>query len=325
MSRLARRSPTPAAVLSYVVLGMLATTYALISWEDALLQAEASDGGWPLDPGSIARLSLGWALPVTLMCAVVWVAALRQSRLGHPWRVPVAVAAGVAAWCLVAWRSIFVSYQVDGWYVPWPGPVSATAYVNDPTDPWATGTLAVRPGALTPVLLVVAVAAVAWSAHRYGRLLAVRPRTPLPRARTTALVVLGAPTIAAVAAATALQADEYLTATQRVVAAVVSPGAGLVLAVVAALALSGSGRAGWVLLAVVHLAVVGPLVASWWEGGADDLLATTALATLAVALAAAVHPVAMAVSRLDDPGHGGPTVPEAGATGARPDEPALTR
>lgn len=301
MDRPARRSPTPAAVLTAVALGVLTSTYALMSWNDALDQAAAGDYPWPLDPSEVVRSSVGWTLAVVLVCAVTWVATARQSGIGRPWRVPATAIVGIAVWSLAAWGSLHVSYLVDGWYVPWPGPVPVTAYVTDPTDPLST-VLAVRPGALTPVILAAAVLAVGWSGRRHAR---STPAVEPVRRRRHAVVlgVLGPPIVAAVAAATLLQvdADPYYTTLQRTVDVLVSPGSALVAAVVAALALGGTGRAGWVLLGVVGLAVVGPIVGRWWSGEADNLLATAALGTLAVVLAAAVHPAATAMSRLDDP------------------------
>ncbi len=293
-----RRAPTPAAVLTCVALGTAAATYALVSWNDALDQADAGQWAWPLDPTTTVRLSTSWALAVTLVCAVVLVAVSRRPDRGRTWLLAGAVAVAVVGWCAAAWRGTLVAFRADGWYVPWPGPVAATAYVNDPTDPLAAPLLAPRPGLLTPVVLLAAVAVSAWAGRRTA------PRDPgpatRPAARATALSILGAPILAAVVGGTLLQLqpDDYLTAVQRAVAGAVAPGAALTAAVVAALALAGTGRTGWVLLTLVDLAVVGPLVWTWWLGGPDSLLGTAALGTLAIAMAAAVRPVALAVSRL---------------------------
>ena len=272
----AHRAPTPAAVLTYVALGTWALTCVLLGWNDDLDQAGSGEYAWPLDPVLIVRSALAWALPVTLMCAVVWVATVRQSRLGRRWWVPGVVVGGVVVWCGMAWASLSVSYQLGGWYVPWPGPVAGATYVADPTD-YLNATLAARPGILSPVAVVLAVVATAWSAVRSGRATSVGPPTPARGARRTALAVLGAPALAAVATATLLQVPHrrvrldccHASSPPSWSRGLSSPWPSSPLS-----SWRGLGRAGWVLLSLVVLASVGPLVARWWSGEADSLLAT---------------------------------------------------
>ncbi|WP_421733286.1 hypothetical protein [Cellulomonas sp.] len=303
MTSPARHAPTPAAVLTYVGLGTLVVTYALMSWDDALNQAAAGEYAWPLDPAILARDSAGWALEVTLWCAVAWVASVRQTQLGHPRRVPALATAFVGTWTLLAWWSVHVALTDSGWYVPWPGPVLGAAYAQV-DGPFEEYSVVLRPGAATPLALVAAVLVVVWFSRRHTRttVLVADVRAPSRRAYATGCAVLGPPAVAALAAAVLLQTsfqDESLTALQRGVDGLVTPGAGLVLVMVSALLVAGTGRAGWLVLAVVQVAVAGPFALQWWAGGADETLAAVALGTLAVALAAAVHPVASAVSRLD--------------------------
>jgi|GEM_PF-1603541 len=305
-----RAAPTPAAAVTCAALGTFALTYALLSWNDTLDQAAQGDWAWPLGPGAIARASATWTAWVALWCVVAWVVGRR-----HPWRVPVLSAVVVGGWTVLAWISVQVSYLVTGWYVPWPGPVPGTAY-GEPADtyPYELATV-LRPGVVTPVVVVAAVAATSWLAHRRSRREPPATAVTTTGARRTAVAVLVLPVVAALVAGSLLQlapADDYSTTGQRWVAVLVSPAFTLALAVGAALLLGGSGRAGWVLLGPVWLACVGPLVLRWWSGEADTLLGTTALGTVAMALAAAVHPLATALSRLDEPRPDpvGPSVPE---------------
>jgi len=189
-------------VITAVGLVVLVVTYWQLSWSDALDQATAGAYLWPQDPSWFLRASVGWTLAVLLFCAVLWVSTERQTSLGHPWRVPVTAASGIAVWSLAAWRAFAVSYRADGWYVPWPGPAPATTYLNDPTN--LDANLVVRPGVLTPLVLVVAVAAVAWSARRHAQTTASDVNR---RAAALALAILGPPVVALVAAATLQQVD----------------------------------------------------------------------------------------------------------------------
>lgn len=311
MVRLPRDAPTPAAVITYVALGTFAVSCALSFWDDALDQAAAGEWAWPVDPTSIARSAAWWALSVSLWCAVVWVASVRGARRGHPWRAAGLGATIVVAWAFAAGRSFLQAFMTTGWYVPWPGPVPGLTYL-DPHDPQGEPSLALRPGVLVPIALVATLAVVALLARRHAiRHPEAERVSPSPAARRTALAVLLPPAVAALVAATLVQVpdDDSMTALQRYVDGVVNPGAGLALAVLAALLLGGAGAGGWILLGVVQLSVVGPPVLAWLRGGPDLLLATAALGTLAVALAAAVRPAAAALPRLDE-GAAGASVPE---------------
>jgi hypothetical protein len=298
MTRLPRVAPTPAAVVTYVALGTFALMYALISSYDILEQVGAGEWAWPTDPATMVRDSAGWAAQVALWSAVAWVAGRRSPR-----RVVALAAAVVGVWCLLAWWSAREQIWGTGWYVPWPGPVSGVTWevpTGDPDDVRLSAEL----GVVTPVALVAALAVTSWLAHRRSQAEPPAARTSSPRARRTALAVLALPVVAALTGATLLQlapADDGWTPAQNAVNVLVSPAFALTLAAGAALLLGGRGRAGWVLLGLVGLAAVGPLVHRWLLGDEDDLLGTAALGTLAVALAAAVHPVAAALTRLDDP------------------------
>ncbi|MBO9554147.1 hypothetical protein [Cellulomonas sp.] len=299
MPRLPRSAPTPAAVVTYVALGTFALTYALMSWNDALDQARAGEWAWPPDPVVFVQDSVRWSLAVALWCAVAWVDGSR-----HRWRVPVLSAVVVAGWSVLAWWSDHVAHQVNGWYVPWPGPVPATTY-GDPADQYPYETAVVlRPGVVIPLAVVAAVAVTSWLAHRRSRAVPPPAVPTTRRARRTAMTVLVLPVVAAVAAASLLQlppADEYETDLRRYVDVLVSPTFALALAAGAALLLAGRGRAAWVLVVLVGATAVGPLALGWWAGDADGLLGSAALGTIAITLAACVHPMATWLTRLEEP------------------------
>jgi hypothetical protein len=310
MTRLPRVAPTPAAAVTYAALGTFVATYALYSWYDLRVQRGQQDWFWTIDPGTMLRESATWTAWVTLWCAVAWVVGRR-----HPWRVPVVTAVVAIGWTVLAWLSFRVEYQVTGWNVTWPGPVPGAAY-GDPSDvyPYEPGVV-VQPGVVTPVVVVAAVTVTTWLARRRSRTVPPTALTTTPRARLLVVAVLALPVVAAIAAASLLQlapADTFATSTQRYVDVLVHPTFVLALTAGAALLLGGTGRAGWVLLGLISLLALGPLVRTWLTGGQDALLGTTALGIVAVGLAAAAHPIASAISRLDEPQPAplAPSVPE---------------
>jgi len=309
MPRLPRVAPTPAAVVTYVALGTFALTYGLMSWSDALAQAEAGEWAWATDPSVFVRDAVPWSLTVAVWSAVAWVVGRR-----HRWRAPVLAVVVVGGWTLLAWLSAHVAIWATGWYVPWPGPVEGTGHGEPaPIYPYESP-IVLRPGAVTPVAVVAAVVGTSWLAHRRSRSEPPAAVVTAPRARRTAIAVLGLPVVAAVVAAALLQLspDDYLTTAQRLVAVVVSPAFTLALAAGAALLLGGAGRAGRVLVVLVGLTAVGPLALGWLRGGPDALLGSAALGTIAIALAACVHPLGTWLARLEEapPAPLPPSVPE---------------
>jgi hypothetical protein len=302
------RSARARLALTIVNIGaaVAVVTFLLLSWNDGIEQAAMGEYAWAIDPGTFVVEALKWAGTVALWCAVAGVATSGPSGRAHPWRLPVVMTALVCTWALVAWRTMWAMVRVD---VPWLGPAPGLTFGNDPygsgSDPFGSGSdpwLLPRPGLATPVLLIAALALSCWTAHRLARATATPPDAwPHARSRLMASAILGPPVLAAAVFAIVLQvsSDEYLTLAERVTGALVSPGARIVLAVVAALLLAGTGRVGWVVLGVVQLWAAGPLVLLWWSGGSDALLATAALSTLATGMAAAVLPTARAIGRLD--------------------------
>ena len=109
MPRLPRVAPTPAAVVTYVALGMFALTCGLMLWADALAQAEAGEWAWPTEPSVFVRDAVPWSLTVAVWSAVAWVVGGRSR-----WRVPVLGAVVMAGWALLAWLSAHVVYQAPG-------------------------------------------------------------------------------------------------------------------------------------------------------------------------------------------------------------------
>jgi len=291
-----------ARAVAYVGAAVAVATYALLTWNDRLDQAAMGEYAWPADPGTFVAMSLAWATTVTLWCAVAAVTMPRLSRGRRPWALPLTAVVLVGTWALVAWWRTRTTWWMGGWGVPWPGPAPALTFAHDPTDAYAEPLLLVRPGVAMPVVLCGALLLTCWTAHRVARA-SSEPSAPLTPggARLMAYAVLGPPILAAAAAGIALQAssDDYVTALERVVSALVDPGVRLVLAVAAALLLAGTGRTGWVVLGVVQLWAAGPLVLHWWSGGPDVALLTAALSTLATAMAAAVGPATRAIARLD--------------------------
>jgi hypothetical protein len=307
MTRLPRVAPTPAAVVTYVAIGTYSLMYTLISAHDSLQQIGSGEWAWPLDPATIVRDSAGWAIRVALWCAVAWVVGRR-----NVWRAVALAVVTVVGWTVLAWRSFHDAFLVEGWFVPWPGPVPGLQHVLA-ADLVDVG-LEPQVGIVTPLALVAALTVTAWLAHR--RSLA-EPPTALAGtsgARRLMLSVLALPVVSAIVAASLLQlapADDFATSTQRYADVLVSHTFALVLAVGAAVLLAGTGRAGWVLLGLVSLMTFGPLVLGWLSGGPDSLLGTTVLGVVGVGLAAAAHPIATALSRLDQPRPGtAASVPE---------------
>ncbi|WP_456786469.1 hypothetical protein [Cellulomonas sp. P5_C5] len=314
----------PAAVIGAVGVVVLVVTYALLAWNNVLEGLMSAGYGWPVDQATLVDLTVRWTLTVVLWCSVVWVASQRQARLGHPWRVPAVAVGVVAVWVATSWKSDYQSGLLAV-AVPWPGPVPAVVSLLDPANDlrsfWA-----LRPGIATPVLLAAAVTLVARVAARRATADGGPPPVqPTASARYTALVVLGPPAIAAVAAAVAAAAfllwpsSRYGATTDVVLTVLADPGARLAVAIAAVLLLGGTGRAGWVLTGLVAAVTVGPNALIWWAGAPDEQLAAAALGALALALAAAVHPVAMALSGLGDAEPRAQAAEVQGRKTARPD------
>ncbi|HEX5333619.1 MAG TPA: hypothetical protein VFW79_13340 [Cellulomonas sp.] len=301
----------PATGVVVLVAGVATSSWALVhaaessaraAWEVPHLTApDGSPVALAAFPPVLAseslRMSIGWTLTVLAWVAACWVATARQARSGRAW-LPLGVGAtAVAVQCVLAFA------PPNGIVAPvgWPGPAQP---IDWSVDAWPL-TLA-DPAALSPLVVLLALAGASWWAQRPARRSAGRRRDEAGVGRAAArraLLAVGVPALALwLGAVTVLVAtDAYGWGTGRAALlpmAVLEPGGSLLLLVAAGALISGAGRVGALTLVAAQIATTAPIVLMWWGGSSDQLLLACALSAGASACAATWRPVARALAGL---------------------------
>lgn len=283
-------------------------TCVLVGCQDALTVAAWN---WPgLTTSEVLGVGARWAASVTVWCAVCWVAVVASRRAARRWIVVVAVGV-VVGWTALGARSAFATGDVGAWWLPWwPGPIAPTYLV--PADRLTGLELiedpaVVGPGVLVPVVLVAAVVVTCHLAARQPRW-PVRPRSSV-QAWLVASLALGIPAlgIAAVSLYATISADDGITLRESITYALHDPGRTLLVGMVTAALLVGRTPGGTLAAVLVGLSATAPRAWDWFGGGADYLLATSAAAALAIAVAGCIGPAAAALTRLENRTTGGAT------------------
>ena len=286
MVRLAREAPTPAAVVTYVGLGTFALAYALANWYDDLEQATAGEWAWPADPAGVA--ALGCRVGPDRVAVVR--GGVGRFGAGRPPRAPLARGRrgrdGRRHVDGAAWRSFRVHFEVNGWYVPWPGPVPGLELPQPVTDPSVIPRWRFDPASSRRSR---------WSGARRRRGCSRGATRRCTRSPRRSVARAGTP-----AGPRSRCSPRRRRRPRRCDAAAAAGGRLRDTAPALPRRLEYPGSAsrwpssrrccsvapvpgGWLLLGLVQLSVVGPVVLGWWSGGDDDLLATAALGTVAVA------------------------------------------
>jgi len=288
-----------AAVALIVATVVLATALwvATIRYYEAALQMEVAWDWW----GSLVAVT-PWLARVLLWYAVCWTAT-RARATSRTVAVPAALAVGGVVALSVA---TFV----------WPSPELATTWLG-PTAPYVPDDLShsltvTNPAVWFPVLAALGLAVASWCGARSGRAGGVVPlRRPSPVATAATVLVPGLPVLALAVGATFAwweddehrfhTADDLRWFTAQVLLL-------LIASLVAAVLLSGTGRAGALVVGLLALAAgVGPVAdwwyggADWWTGGHDNQLVLGVCSALACVLAATWRPAAYWLDDVLDP------------------------
>lgn len=305
-----RRSIAEAAAGLAAALALLfVATAALATWGEHLYADRTTQG-------IVLWQARDWTPHLAPVVVLVLLATAEQTRRGRP-RLVLSLCMGfVAGWSALGWigRRVMENLPADAWGEPksvltelalsgqWPGW----------NDPWAwrdeagarfpvrreviAGTELAggiervpHPGALTPLVLVLALLVVTWAGRRLGRSLPAGPPTPT-RSRWLAVGVVVLPLGATWAAAALVGGGADVVVRDAVAAC------GVMMLLALAMLSVGLGPRVWALVALAQVALIAPALGVWWQGGSDaDLLlplaraATTLAACAAVPLARALH------------------------------------
>lgn len=326
----------PALVLVILTSVLTAASRAMVTAAERRVHAFPTE--WPPLLGEV----LTWSAVPVVGCLVVALATTRPRRV---WWWPAVVAAGAAlGWAALAGGGLAGSHIAGTDAVPWPGPGSAwpAVWTQDgfgmtsmalPTDWWFDGMVSsaeveVLPGALVPVVVSVCLFATALLSRR---LVPPRPtgnRLPPFVAAVLAMLIAVLVLLATVVALALEGATTWFSEGGGLPVGQVAPWVlahttlPLLAGVAAVLVVAGTGRAGWLPVAAVALAVALPDLSPWWGGADDRFLAVGSLDLACVLLAAAAAPFARAWHRLVH----GPTEPVPEGRGPDRDQaPSSTR
>ena len=241
----------------------------------------------PFSWSDVLREDWSWTRAVAVWAMVCWCATRARTGRRTRW-LPVAVAAlVVVARSVVATVAPLSPYSFGEL---WPGPVSPYRW-DEQGGLWVS---AAHPAWGFPVLAVAVLVAASLLGARAGRApddAASHRVGPLPPpGLAVAAVVVGLPALGATAAAcgayVALTRGPYYSGAEVAHWLVGEVAVPLLLTMVAAALLSGTGPLGSAVTALAVLAIAAPPVTTWFAGGGDLLLAQAAATAVACAVVA---------------------------------------